>query len=333
MERQLQELEVLRFPDPEELSNVRPWVDYGQCTGTDYIRSKRGTSEAGQPNFTKGGKWERIQHKIEQLLEKTAISPLENIKEEKCFLDDTDLTNPDHKRYVDDAINIWSIKINNYTLRQFYNMYKGNTQTLIFSVSKRYYSMEKSTDLLDTLLKYQMDDDEQLIKNFLQTLVNVVDKQPEGNPNINVKCNTFLVHSQPSAGKNFFFDTLFAFFLNYGQLGNANKHNNFSFQDINKRRICLWNEPNYESSMTDYLKNLFEGGDIKVRCKNLPDAHVKRTPIIVLTNNIVNFMVDKAFEDRVVQFKWKPAPFLKEYHLKPYPLSFFELLLKYEIKF
>lgn len=332
MEDQLQQLEVLRLPNTEELSNVRPWIDYSKCFGTNYVRSKRGTGETSQSSFAKGGKWERIQFKIEQLLEKTAISPLEGIKEEDCFLNDSELTNPNHQKFVDDAIKIWSVKINNYTLRQFYDMYKGK-QTLIFSVSKDYYSRKESEDVLDALLKFQMDDDEQNIKNFLQTLVNVVDKQPDGNPNINIKCNTFLVHSQPSAGKNFFFDTLFSIFLNFGQLGSANKHNVFSFQDMARRRICLWNEPNYESSVTDYLKNMFEGGDTKVRVKNNADAHVKRTPIIVLTNNVVNFMCDKAFEDRIVQFKWKPAPFLKDYNLKPYPLAFFDILLKYEIKF
>jgi len=333
VEDELQQFQVLRLPDEEELSNIRPWIDYGKCFGANIFRGEGRTGEASQPTFVPGGKWERIQLKIERLLEETAISPLEGIKEEDCFLTDTMLTNPMNQRYVDDAIKIWSIKVNNYTLRQFYDMYKGKTKTLIFSVSKKYYNLAESVDVLDALLKYQFDDDEQSIKNFLQTLVNVVDKQPDGNPNINVKCNTFLVHSQPSAGKNFFFDCLFSIFLNFGQLGSANKHNTFSFMDMVKRRICLWNEPNYESSVTDYLKNMFEGGDTKVRVKNMADAHVKRTPIIVLTNNMVNFMCDKAFEDRIVQFKWKPAPFLKSYNLKPYPLALFDILLKYEIKF
>ena len=85
--------------------------------------------------------------------------------------------------------------------------------------------------------------------------------------------------------------------------------------------------------MTDYLKTLFEGGDTKVRIKMMGDTHVKRTPIIILTNNHVNFMTDIAFRDRIKQYQWKTAPFLKECLLKPYPLSFFNILLKYEIKF
>lgn len=333
-------------------------------------------------------KWQIISSKISELLERTAICPLEGIKSEPCFLEDHELTDPDNANRVNEAIKFWSHRINHFTLREFYNMY-GNaeykdivdpttsllrraydclinnfdekdvqelnnrlafkipqsydrreiskisplTTKYIFSRSKTYYSMEESVEILDRLLKYQFDDDENEISKFLQDLVNVVDFQPPENPGSNIKCNTFLVISPPSAGKNFFFDTLFTLCLNLGQLGTANKSNNFAFQDAANRRIILWNEPNYESSMTDYIKTLFEGGDTKVRVKMLGDAHVKRTPIIVLTNNHVNFMSDSAFKDRVIQYRWKTAPFLKECLLKPYPLSFFKILLKYEIKF
>nr|WPR17927.1 MAG: rep 40 protein helicase [Crogonang virus 86] len=44
-------------------------------------------------------------------------------------------------------------------------------------------------------------------------------------------------------------------------------------------------------------------------------------------------MIDPAFKDRIVQYKWRAAPFLKEYNQKPYPLVFFNILLKYSIKF
>nr|WPR17924.1 MAG: rep 40 protein helicase [Chemarfal virus 36] len=279
-------------------------------------------------------KWQVISWKISELLERTAICPIEGIKSEKCFLQDDFLTDPDNSNKVNEAIKIWSYKINNYTLREFFNMYNKNIEgDLIFSRSKTYLTLEESIEILDRLLIYQFDDDDSQIKEFLQNLVNVVDFQPECNPGSNIKCNTFLIHSPPSAGKNFFFDALFTLCLNLGQLGTANKSNNFAFQDAANRRIILWNEPNYESSMTDYLKTLFEGGDTKVRVKMLGDTHVKRTPIIILTNNHVNFMSDVAFKDRIKQYKWKTAPFLKECLLKPYPLSIFNILLKYEIKF
>lgn len=279
-------------------------------------------------------KWQIISRKLSDLLERTAICPIEGIKSEQCFLEDDFLTDPDNSTKVNEAIKMWSYKINTFTLRNFYDMYqKDEGKNFIFSRSKAYYSSEESFKVVDKLLRFQFDDDESMISQFLQDLVNVVDFQPESNPNSNIKCNTFLVHSAPSAGKNFFFDTLFTLCLNLGQLGTANKSNNFAFQDAANRRIILWNEPNYESSMTDYLKTLFEGGDTKVRVKMLGDTHVKRTPIIILTNNVVNFMTDTSFRDRIKQYRWKAAPFLKDYLLKPYPLVFFDILLAYKIKF
>lgn len=290
--------------------------------------------ETSQTHQRKKSSWEIISEKISELLERTAICPLEGIKSEPCFTSDSQLTNPHNATQVNEAIKLWSYKINSYTLRDFFNMYQKQERTdLIFSRSKRYMSEQESVVVIDTLLKYQFGDEEHRIKEFLQTLVNLLDWQPSDRPGINVKCNTLLVHSPPSAGKNFFFDTIFTLLLNLGQLGTANKSNNFPFQDAAHRRIILWNEPNYEPSFTDYIKTLFEGGDTKVRVKMLGDTHVKRTPIIILTNNIVDFMVDSAFRDRVVQYKWKAAPFLKEFNLKPYPLVFFDILLKYEINF
>jgi len=307
--------------------------------GFQAMGAHRGSTDiqSGQPPAKRAlreTKWQTISRKISTLLQSTAICPLEGIKSEENFLSDHFLTDPDNSVKVNKAIEIWSHKINAYTLRQFYDMYKtNNIETYIFSRSKVYMSYEDSFKVIDELLTFQFRGDEDKIKDFLQNLVNVVDWQPSTNPNSNIKCNTFLVHSPPSAGKNFFFDTLFTLLLNMGQLGTANKSNNFAFQDAANRRIILWNEPNYESSMTDYLKTLFEGGDTKVRVKMLGDTHVKRTPIIILTNNMVNFMVDVAFADRIKQYTWIKAPFLKEYALKPYPLVFFDILLKYEIKF
>lgn len=356
--------------------SLRHNIRYGErdeeFSGPSNSSRKRRNGYETQMQENKKGKptkWQIISRKVSDLLERTAICPLEGIKNEKCFLEDDYLTDPDNSNRVNEAIKFWANKINNYTLKDFYLMYlKTNGNTLmgkayntflenydsedilnhktqlnyklakeeysyIFSRSKVYYSLEESTLLLDRLLKYQFDDDEVEIASFLQHLVNVVDFQPPNNPYSNIKCNTFLVYSPPSAGKNFFFDTLLTLCLNLGQLGTANKSNNFAFQDAANRRIILWNEPNYESSMTDYLKTLFEGGDTKVRVKMLGDTHVKRTPIIILTNNIVNFMSDRAFTERIKQYRWKAAPFLKDCLLKPYPLSFFEILLKYKIKF
>lgn len=299
--------------------------------GSSWKRGKRDTGPR------KKGKWERIQAQVASLMEDTAISPIQCIKTTKKFLQSSFLTNPQHEKMVEKALEVWSTNINNYSLKQFEEMYysEEGPKDLVFSVSKDYYpKMEDSVKIVDDLLRFQMDNDEGSIKYFLQSLVDVLDKQPVREGCIaNLKRNTFVVQSAPSAGKNFFFDMIFTFMLNMGQLGSANRHNNFAFQEAFEKRVILWNEPNYESSMTDYIKTLFEGGDTMVRRKGLPDGHVKRTPIIVLTNPVVPFMADIAFKERIIVFKWKPAPFLKNEQYKPYPLAFFEILKKYEINY
>ena len=126
---------------------------------------------------------------------------------------------------------------------------------------------------------------------------------------------------------------IFAICLNYGQLGQANRHNVFAFQEAPNKRILVWNEPNYESSLTDTIKMMMGGDPYTVRVKHSMDTHVRRTPVIILTNNEVPFLAEKAFADRIVKFKWLAAPFLKDVEFKPYPMAFFDLLMKYNINF
>lgn len=306
-------------------------------------RSKQRTQyEAGMRPPKRNTLWQTICAKVSELLEETAICPLENIRFQSSFLKYPYLTDPYNSSRVREAIQIWSYKINKFTLKDYFEFYglsedgnfnENQYKKYVFVDGQEYYDMEESLYYMDTLLKFQFDDDVYQIKDFLQQLVNIVNRQPVTNPNRNSKLNTLVVVSPKSAGKNFFFDTLLNLCLNYGQLGTSNGNNNFAFQDALSRRIILWNEPNYESAMTDYLKTLFEGGKTKVRVKNKEDTDVSRTPLIILTNHPVPFMNDKDFEDRIIKYKWKAAIFLKDTTKKPHPLSFFKLLLKYAIKF
>lgn len=145
--------------------------------------------------------------------------------------------------------------------------------------------------------------------------------------------NTLCIHGPPSAGKNFFFDMIFALSVNTGQLTIANKHNNFAFQEAPNKRLLIWNEPNYCSSYTDLLKMILGGDSYVVRVKCKPDTSVQRTPVFVLTNNIVPFMYDKAFNERIKTYTWKKPIWLKDLTKKPHPMSFFLLLNKYNIEY
>jgi hypothetical protein len=80
-----------------------------------------------------------------------------------------------------------------------------------------YYDIDKSISIASELLMYQFENNEGVICRFLQTLVDVLDKKIP-------KRNSMLIYSPPSAGKNYFFDVVAAFFLNYGMFGTANDY-------------------------------------------------------------------------------------------------------------
>lgn len=270
------------------------------------------------------GKYNTIKIQTKALLEKYYCSPVSAIRNIKEFRDNVMLSDPKNRDYLQAAFDDFGKDINDMSLRQIYELLIDKDP--IFIQSMVYGTLEDSMNVIDTLLKYQFNDDDEEITKFLIAIVDIVDKRI-------AKLNCLCVISPPSAGKNFFFDMIFALCQNYGQLGCANKHNVFAFQEAPNKRILLWNEPNYESALTDTIKMMLGGDPYTVRVKNQLDAHVCRTPVIALSNRAVQFMYDLAFQDRIVKFNWRVAPFLKDYNYKPYPMCFFEILNKYNIQF
>ena len=74
---------------------------------------------------------------------------------------------------------------------------------------------------------------------------------------------------------------------------------------------------------------LFGGDNLSANVKCKPQANVKRTPVICMSNVVPRFANHEAFADRVITYYWNAAPFLKEVIKKPRPDSVMNLL--YEI--
>lgn len=270
------------------------------------------------------GKYAYIKLQTKALLVKYYCSPVSAIRDVREFRDDVMLSDPKNKDYLQAAFDDFGKDLIDMSTRDIYNLLKDQTPT--FFMSMNYGTREESFDIIDNFMRFQCADDEEQICVFLRAVVDILDKRIP-------KCNCLCIQSPPSSGKNFFFDMIFALFMNYGQLGQANKHNQFAFQEAPNKRLLVWNEPNYEAAVTDTLKMMMAGDPYTVRVKHSMDTHVRRTPVFVLTNNVVNFMVDPAFKDRIIKFRWQPAPFLKDVEFKPYPLVFFDMLNKYNIDF
>lgn len=273
---------------------------------------------------SKNGKFQYIRTKTKEILLKYYCSPISAIQDTDEFRSDLTLSDPKNNAQVSATFVDFGRDINKMSIGQIYNILKDKRPQ--FMTSMNYGDDESSLSIVDELIRFQCDDCDEKICYFLTMLVDILDKKLS-------KCNAISILSPPSAGKNFFFDMITAICLNYGQLGQANRHNLFAFQEAPSKRLLIWNEPNYESTLTDTLKMMFGGDPYTVRVKHSMDAHVQRTPVLILTNNTVPFLVDSAFKDRIVQFRWKAAPFLKNVNFKPYPMVFFELLNKYNIQF
>lgn len=184
-----------------------------------------------------------------------------------------------------------------------------------------YYSEVESFEIALILLSHQMQFSN--IKAFLEDLLDIIDKKKP-------KVNSFFVWAPANSGKNFFFDSVLQSCVNFGQMGNFTKYDNFPLQECVQRRIILWNEPSCESSSLETLKCILGGDTCNVKVKYSNDYILHRTPVIVLSNNDI-FPNEQAFRTRMIRYTWRTAPFLRDYSKKLHPLTLMYLLLTYNL--
>lgn len=301
-------------------------IDYDHCrkrdiapknVGTVRARKRRGTVNPGGPAGYGGNIGV-----ILDLLKIYAICPLTEIVYTKEYLEKSIAVKRLDDRDVKNVIDTHASIINTWSREDYLRFYNNPSTIKVWSARSLdhfdtyYLDYKESQQIINTLLDYQLDD---MKYNFVYNLINIIE--------MNIpKCNCFLIISPPSAGKNFFVDAIKDYYLNVGQMQNPNKYNTFAYQDCHNRKILIWNEPNYEPRETENLKLLFGGDNLSANVKCKPQANVKRTPIICLSNNTPRFLGDEAFNDRVVHYYWKTAGFLKDCNKKPRPDAVVDLL-------
>jgi hypothetical protein len=307
---------------PENRVDVSQGGGSGPTPGSSR-RARRaiGNSERRQDNLIK---------KMEQIMRNNPTCPMINIVRTTPWLEDSELMMlRDDEKIVKSLVDAWQSLVCSWTIHDFYHFYtqadcKPRFHAGHMPIADYYYSIEDSINVVMELLRYQFRDNYEEMKEFVRNLFNVCERKVP-------KLNSFLIHSPPSGGKNYFIDAVMDFYWNRGQLGNPNRFNQFAFMEATNKRLILWNEPNYEQSCTDQLKMILGGDANTVRVKNKQDSAVYRTPVIILTNTNVNFMCDPAFKDRLVQYRWQAAPLLKNYLQKPNPMMWYELCKSFEI--
>jgi hypothetical protein len=274
------------------------------------------------------GAQERIQLRVVELLELNPICPPEAIVKHKLWRIDPDLRFKSiADREIKTAIKSFSDSLTTYSMTEYQALYNKENCNPIFSAGygnfeTYYYNIENSVEVMDKLINFQCGNDEECTLDFVTTLFNVLERKVP-------KLNCMVIHSPPSAGKNYFIDAVKDYYINVGHLSNANKFNNFPFQDAEGRRIVHWNEPNYSPEFLEPIKEILGGDSTCVNVKYCSDTPVYRTPVIVTTNNQVSFMGHPAFKDRVRVFRWRSAPWLKDYDKKPNPLAVYHFFKKF----
>lgn len=292
---------------------------------------------------TTGSDYGAFYKEVEKLLNELIIIPAHDFKfniPRDHSMYSSDFWDPSCKTKYDSATQQWTCQFNHFMFNDFYNFYEGKLP-LFFARGVNpfefYMDIEESTDWIIKLLKFQFNDNDDIISKFLNDIKRWFNN--EGMPlkvsdvDPNFKMNAILVYGPPSGGKSFFWDLFSTIAINIGNMSSVhNKTNSFPLQDIVNRRIIKCNEITYDNFQLEKFKCLFEGVDTDINVKYQRQGIFKRTPIIITCNIAPTFIHDKAFKDMRIQvFRFKAAPFLKPCIKKPYPLCLFNVYKKYNV--
>ncbi|GFQ74502.1 initiator protein NS1 [Trichonephila clavata] len=162
------------------------------------------------------------------------------------------------------AINLFKNSINSFNVIDLYNFlndgkpifYTNNIDPFSY-----YYSRPESTDIIIDLLKFQFNDDDEKIKEFLTNIISWLNKKGwydkvNNEYILNQKINCLVLTGPPNSGKFSFFDIIVAICINVGHIGRIyNKTNNFALQEVVDRRLVVGNEITMEDGAKEDFKN------------------------------------------------------------------------------
>lgn len=301
-------------------------VQPGGSSGDSNERSEGGAYPRLDTKRRKVGYKENLQREAILMMRKYPCCPPEAIFGTRQWRTHPDLwLQGAGKDYIEAALEYFKVEIKGYSIYDFNKMYTEEGCEPYFSDIMRqglYYSIEESVRILRELVMYQMDDDEEAALDFVVNLYDVLERKIP-------KKNSLSVVSPSSAGKNFFFDTFKGYYLNVGNISHINKFASFGFQNCEGRRFVVWNEPNYSPEYFDKIKELIGGDNTTVKVKYKSDMPIFRTPFIIMSNTEQGFMSSPFFKDRLVQYRWREAPYLKNYDKHPNPGAVFEFFKSY----
>lgn len=253
------------------------------------------------------------------------ISPPESIMRCNIWLTNSKLQMYIEKdRLITLSFKLYKDTLNNWSTCDFMRHYKNNKPLFyckqLDQVDNYYMCYRDSVKSLLILLQFQYNNSLVSVKQFLSSLLSLVDKRSG-------KKNTMYIWGDSNAGKNFFFDTVTHFFINCGMIANPSKYERFPFMDCVDRRIIMWNEARLDPHSYEDIKQILAGDPLKAHIKHTAPFTIYKTPVLVLANRQI-FPASDEFNNRLMVTRWRKCERLKEYvDRKPYPLVVGYLML------
>nr|QTE04063.1 MAG: nonstructural protein 1 [Phylloscopus inornatus parvoviridae sp.] len=324
----------------------------GNSQGNRTVRSAKRSREW----YKQVTETQKAQVALEKLILRIARVPLSDYYTTDLFIEsDWRFKNPMSVVFKN-ALTTIKLKFFNFEMRDYKYFYLNRLNLPYWDTSKRsdleehYLNLQMSKKYALRLLIWQyapesmdiefnvIDDNwKKPVFEYLKSLMNLLDKNRG-------KQNTDYYISAPNAGKTLFMDMIRDYMINAGQMSNWNRNSSFPLQTCGYTRVIFWNEPNYEESVERNLLKLLGGDSLNAAIKNMNDAIIVKTPVIVTSNNRV-FPNKPEFECRIKTHIWKSADFLKDISGKKFhPLAllylfnstdnyFEEDIFKYHLKY
>ncbi|CAH0395963.1 unnamed protein product [Bemisia tabaci] len=228
---------------PDQSSHPLQWTSRPGSTGDKTHFGQEGERGCGNGGDGEEGcqsgvsRGTQRSHKGEQILAmimSSTVTPLARFFDSHLWLESHYRSMPNDQKSLRQALKLAQYSISKMSLTQIFNhVNRIDTNKLLFASdtpSEYYFGIIKSFDVCMELLSWQMGFEN--IKHFLQDIFDVLEK-------VRPKVNTLFILGAPNSGKNFFFDSVIHLMINYGQMGNFTRHDNFPLQECVQRRVIL----------------------------------------------------------------------------------------------
>lgn len=289
----------------------------------------------GKPlHVPKKSKFQRISETVHTLLNEYFALPATHIRDILVYQEEAQiLFDPCCEKAFQAACDVFTRKFIKLKLADLEEIY-SNALPVFYSNSvdpwTYYHDRTTSLKFVNDLLKFQFQDDEEKIKQFL---INVREWFNLNGWDNNPKMNAVCVIGPPNSGKNYFWDMFCALAYNVGHIGRVNnKTNQFALQECYGRRMVVGNEVSMEDGAKEDFKKLCEGTAFNIRVKYQGDKIFTKAPVLLISNFELDICYDFHFKDvRLHTIRWSTCGLLKESTKKPYPTCVFDLFKLYNV--